>query len=82
MHSFFIITISEALHCQINGRHTIGMSTCPQCNEVQPCNLYIKCSLCPFIAWSELKASWCFAFYVGVRGRGVVELLVSIFNPI
>lgn len=58
---FFIITISGALHGQINRRHTVGMSTCPHCNEVQPCNLYIKCTLCPFIAWRELKASWCFS---------------------
>lgn len=79
---FFIIAISEAVHIQINCRHTIGMSTCPHCNEVQPCNLYIKCSLCPFIAWRELKASWCFA----LRRRlvfwwGAVELLVAILNP-
>lgn len=58
INSFFIIVILEALHHQINCRHTIGISTCPHCNEVQPCNLYIKCTLCPFIAWRELKASW------------------------
>lgn len=74
MHYCFIITIPEVLHCQINCRHTIGMSTCPQCNEVQPCNLSIKCSLCPFIAWRELKASRCFALrspvFQGAGGGG------------
>ncbi len=58
------------------------MSTCPHCNEVQPCNLYIKCTLCPFIAWRELKVSWCFGFWRSlVFWGGAVELLVAILNP-
>lgn len=79
---FFIIATSEALNSQINHRHTTGMSTCLHCNEVQPCNLYIKCSLCPFIACRELKASWCFALRESlVFWRGAVALLVAILNP-
>lgn len=79
---FFIITISEARHRQINCRHTIGMSTCPHCNEVQPCNLYIKCILCPFIAWRELKASWCSALRMRlVFWWGAAKLLGAILNP-
>lgn len=83
IHSFFfIIATSEALNSQINHRHTTGMSTCLHCNEVQPCNLYIKCSLCPFIACRELKASWCFALRESlVFWRGAVALLVAILNP-
>lgn len=83
IHSFFIITtVSEALLSQINCRHAIGMSTCPHCNEVQPCNLYIKCTLCPFIACRELKASWCFALRRSLAfWWGAAELLVAILNP-
>lgn len=67
---FFIITISEALHSQVHCRHTIGMSTCPHCNEVQPCNLYIGCTLCPFIALRELKASWWVDLCILIEGCG------------